>query len=157
MNIEDIIEFRTTWNSDLFIKNKLICQIAKRLIKKSILIIQIRSCRQLKCAENDRQVLINYNQSNSLAKGLQMRLKNLQNEIDDYNLRIKNMVQQEKDYWKQLEEIILKRTITTSKPTMNTNTTYVTYTDKNNENAPPNELHSNKNKNKTRKKKKKVY
>ncbi|CAF0842422.1 unnamed protein product [Adineta steineri] len=157
MNIEDIIEFRTTWNNDLFIKNKLICQIAKRLIKKSILIIQIRSCRQLKYAENDRQVLKNYNQSNSLAKGLQHRLKNLQNEIDDYNLRIENMVQQEKDYWKQLEEIILKRTITTSKPTMNTNSTYITYTDKNNENAPPNELHSNKNKNKTRKKKKKVY
>jgi len=43
---------------------------------------------------------------NSLAVNLQQRLKILQNEIDNYNNQIKNLVKQEKDYWKQLEQII---------------------------------------------------
>jgi conjugal transfer/entry exclusion protein len=45
---------------------------------------------------------------NSLAVNLQQRLKILQNEIDNYNNQIKNLVKQEKDYWKQLEQIITK-------------------------------------------------
>ena len=35
---EDIIEYRTTWNNELFFKNKSSCLTAKRLIKKSIFI-----------------------------------------------------------------------------------------------------------------------
>ncbi len=38
---EDIIEYRTTWNNELFFKNKSICITAKRLIKKSIFIGKI--------------------------------------------------------------------------------------------------------------------
>lgn len=34
----DIIEFRTTWNNELFLKKKSVCLTAKRLIKKSIAI-----------------------------------------------------------------------------------------------------------------------
>jgi len=51
----------------------------------------------------DRQIL-----KSSLADSLQQRLKVLQNEIDNYNIQIKNIVKQEKDYWKQLEQIISK-------------------------------------------------
>jgi conjugal transfer/entry exclusion protein len=32
----------------------------------------------------------------------------LQDEIDNYNIQIKNLVKQEKDYWKQLEQTIAK-------------------------------------------------
>jgi flagellar capping protein FliD len=45
---------------------------------------------------------------NSLNNNLQERLKILQNKIDNYNIEIKNIVKQEKDYWKQLEQIIAK-------------------------------------------------
>jgi len=76
--------------------------------------VQIRLCRQLKYIENnlvvelktvehDREIL-----KNSLNDNLQERLKILQNKIDNYNIQIKNIVQQEKDYWKQLEQIIAK-------------------------------------------------
>jgi hypothetical protein len=38
MNLADIQEFRTTWNNELFWKNKSTVVTAKRLIKKSIVI-----------------------------------------------------------------------------------------------------------------------
>jgi hypothetical protein len=38
MDREDIIEYRTTWNNEVFFKNKSACITAKRLIKKSIVI-----------------------------------------------------------------------------------------------------------------------
>jgi hypothetical protein len=38
MNLEDIQEFRTTWNNEVFFKNKSAVLTAKRLIKKSIVI-----------------------------------------------------------------------------------------------------------------------
>jgi hypothetical protein len=43
-----------------------------------------------------------------LNDNLQERLKILQNKIDNYNIEIKNIIKQEKDYWKQLEQIIAK-------------------------------------------------
>jgi len=155
MDLADITEFRTTWNNELFLKNKSAILAAKKLIKKSIIIAQIRLCRQLKYVENDlstelqavehdRQIL-----KNSLAENLQKRLKVLQNEIDNYNIQIKNLVKQEKDYWKQLEQIIAKRTNfhepTTNKlpcssntqPVVVVNATFVIPVDQNNENIPP--------------------
>lgn len=43
-----------------------------------------------------------------LADNLQERLKNLQNEIDNYNSQIKSLVNLEKDYWKQIEQTIAR-------------------------------------------------
>ncbi|CAF2466961.1 unnamed protein product [Rotaria sp. Silwood2] len=84
MDLADITEFRTTWNNEIFLKNKSAFLTAKRLIRKSIIIVQARLCRQLKYAENnltielqaiehEKQILNNYSQSNSLAEHLQQK------------------------------------------------------------------------------------
>jgi len=107
---------------------------------------------ELQAVQHDKQILGNYRHPTTLAEGLQQRLKVLQNEIDNYNLQIKNVVNQEKEYWKQLEQIIAKRTNlhepTTNKltpsqipsnnrPIVVNNATYIMPVDKNNENMPP--------------------
>jgi hypothetical protein len=74
MEMADIIEFRTTWNNEMFMKNKAACRTAKRLIRKSLAIgknlssriaeivytrslslslVQARLCRHLKLTESD--------------------------------------------------------------------------------------------------------
>ncbi|CAF2329583.1 unnamed protein product [Rotaria sp. Silwood2] len=168
MDLADITEFRTTWNNEIFLKNKSTFLTAKRLIRKSIIIVQARLCRQLKYAENnltielqaiehEKQILNNYSQSNSLAEHLQQRLKILKNEIDNYNLQIKNIVKKEKEYWKQLEQTISKRTnihktttnnfkplenSSNAQPIVVVNAAFVMHVDKNNENLPPLEYKS---------------
>ncbi|CAM2719493.1 unnamed protein product [Rotaria socialis] len=164
MDIADVTEFRTTWNNEFFLKNKSAFSAAKHLIRK----IQVRLCRQLRytekdltsalqSAEHEKQILHNYRNSTSLAEVLKQRLKILKNEIDNYNLQIKNIVQKEKEYWKQLEQTIAKKTnlhkATTNnvKPLQNTsnarpiavaNATFVVGVNKNNENLPPSEYRS---------------
>ena len=101
MDMADIIEFRTTWNNELFLKNKAACLTAKRLIRKSLVIgrnlswriyenvhtrslplVQARLCRhlkltetdltlQLRAAQQDRQLLSSYSRPHSLSENLQ--------------------------------------------------------------------------------------
>ena len=99
MSGETIIEYRTTWNNELFFKHRGTCRLARRLIRKSVLISkcfhksknirsfsffsdQTRIYRQLQYTENDlakelrkvlrdRDLLHGYCQSTSLSDGLQ--------------------------------------------------------------------------------------
>lgn len=53
----DIKEFHTTWKRDLFQKKTSSRLTAKFLIRKSIVISQIRLIRQLKYLQYERQIL----------------------------------------------------------------------------------------------------
>ncbi|CAF2904991.1 unnamed protein product [Rotaria sp. Silwood2] len=87
-------------------------------------------------------------------QGVQEKNLNSQLYNNNYNLQIKNLIQQEKEYWKQLAQIIAKRTnlheVTTNKLTSSSNiqplvvinATFTMPIDKNNENAPPYECKS---------------
>ncbi|CAF1338037.1 unnamed protein product [Adineta steineri] len=145
--MSDIREFQIRWKRDLFLKNKLNNLTARYLIRKSIIIVQRRLCRQLNNLKNElqnvqyeRQIL-----KTSLMEHLQQRLQTLHNEIDNSNCQIKNRTKQEKQYWQQLTQTIekrinLHRLIKTSSTNVD-NKTFVIHADKNNENKPPSKIH----------------